>query len=489
MIEPKGRKKYNTKKRWPRVFLGVIVMLLVTLFGLQFYGKHLLSKVILKKAPKNIELSYADLDFNILFGNVGLYGVKLSFYDPRTKETKATVKLEALKVLDIHYWSLWKKEQFIADSVSIEKADMLAYKKTSDDVYVSIKEASVDLGKFKIDSKKIKEKIPFQFSKISLDLKDVYLNLSRFEELELAKLSYKNNYLEFQNIFISSKYDKMELSKRLQTERDYVDFKLEKGFSRGIYIKEVKDSIKVFAETFNLNNSELHLFRDKLLPDDFRKKMLYGALLRNLPFKLNIETVLIENTNVFYSERINEAIEPVSISFENLNAKIDSFSNENNKNIDIAVNTDLMGEAPLQFNWSFNPLDKTDAFNASAILTDLDAKSISPFLESQANVKALGRIHELYFTIHGNDFRSMGDMKMKYEDFKFTILDEDQLRINKTLTAIVNIFTNDGSKTDLNGYRYGNIEVERDKTKSFFNYLWLNTKEGLKNTVIGNGKK
>ena len=119
----------------------------------------------------------------------------------------------------------------------------------------------------------------------------------------------------------------------------------------------------------------------------------------------------------------------------------------------------------------------------------MEAETINPFLESQANVRALGRIHEMYFTIHGNDFESTGEMKMKYENFKFSILDEDQLGINKTLSTLVNILTNDGSKTDANGYRYGDIVVERDRTKSFFNYLWLNTKDGLKNTVVGNGKK
>ncbi|MDB4293235.1 hypothetical protein N9954_07470, partial [Maribacter sp.] len=95
----------------------------------------------------------------------------------------------------------------------------------------------------------------------------------------------------------------------------------------------------------------------------------------------------------------------------------------------------------------------------------------------------------MYFTISGNAVSSQGDMKMKYQDFKFDVLDKDRLKVNKVLTAIGNIFINDGSKTDANGYRYGNMEVERETNKSFYNYLWLNVRDGMVNTLTGNGKK
>ncbi|WFO14783.1 hypothetical protein M601_012620 [Cellulophaga baltica 4] len=61
--------------------------------------------------------------------------------------------------------------------------------------------------------------------------------------------------------------------------------------------------------------------------------------------------------------------------------------------------------------------------------------------------------------------------------------------MNKFLTTVVNLFTNDGSNTDEYGFRHGQIKVERDPTKSFFNYLWINVKDGILHTMVGNGKK
>jgi hypothetical protein len=78
---------------------------------------------------------------------------------------------------------------------------------------------------------------------------------------------------------------------------------------------------------------------------------------------------------------------------------------------------------------------------------------------------------------------------MNYENFRFRVLKKDRMGVNKLLTFVGNIFTNDGSRTDKSGYRYGEIYAERDNTKSFFNYLWINVMDGIVSTLTGNGKK
>ncbi|WP_158850339.1 DUF748 domain-containing protein [Algibacter sp. L1A34] len=489
-VNPKSNKKYSVlKNRLPLVILGVVGILLIGILGVQLYGKHLISNLVSKQLPDNLELTYEDLDLDILFGNMEFNSMKLKFFSLKTKKTEAEITIETLKIKDVAYWLLLNKKQFNTDAVNVGNADVIVFKKDSDSIKCSVENVSFELSKFKTDSLLLQNKIPFDYYTSNLLLTNLYLDLGRFEMLKVATLSYKNNNLKFEDLSITSKYKQQELSEKLVKEHDYVDFKVTDGASTEFRLKTVNDSFLVSAHNLSLNNSELHLFRDKLLADDTTKKLLYGTKLRNLPIQLDIETFSIENSNVFYSERVDKGIDPVSISFENLDAQIDNLSNINKQKTKIKVTTKLMGEAPLEFKWEFNSLDTADSFKASANLKDLKAVTINPFLESQANVRVLGEIHDMYFTIYGNDFKSTGDMKMKYEDFKFSILNEDRLGINKTLTALVNVFTNDGSKTDVNGYRYGDIEVERDKTKSFFNYLWLNTKDGLKNTVIGNGKK
>ncbi|SFB84525.1 protein of unknown function [Algibacter lectus] len=484
--------EYKTKtihKKWPQVLLGVAIILLLCLLGLQVYGKYALTEAISDKTPKNVKLTYDDLDINILLGSVEFHNLNLKTLNEITEKIEILATAEFLKITDVAYWPLYKDKRFEADNIEVKNAKITTYKEDTDDVHFSVDELSFNISDVKTDKEMLQNKIPFNYETLDAELQELYLDLSRFEALKVASLSFKENNLKFEDLSIASKYDKEALSKRLTVERDYVDFKVPQGNFEALELGTAKDSFAVSVERFNLNNSELHLYRNKLIADDFTVKTLYGTRLESLPIKLNIESFFIKNANVFYSEKVDLDIDPVSISFEDLDAEMNNVSNTNTEKTDIKVQAKLMGKAPILFNWDFNTKDAADSFNASAVLTDLEAETINPFLESQANVRALGRIHEMYFTIHGNNFKSTGDMKMKYEDFKFSILDEDQLGINKTLSALVNILTNDGSKTDANGYRYGDIAVERDRTKSFFNYLWLNTKDGLKNTVVGNGKK
>lgn len=477
------------KKKFSKIFLGVLGVLLLCLLGLQFYGKHLISKTISKQLPENLELIYKDLDLNILFGNIEFKDLKLNVLNLKTKKTETQVTLEALQIKDLKYWTLWKNKQFNIDDLIVKNADIIVFKKDEKGVELSANNISFEFSEFKTDSILFKNKIPFNYKALNLTLSELFVDLSRFEILKIATLSYESDNLKFEDLSLVSKFNKEELSQQLKKERDYVNFKVPKGTSTKLILKIENDRFKISADSFSLNNSELHLFRDKLIADDTSKKILYGTKLKKLPFQLDIETFAIENATIFYSEKVTENIDPENISFEKLDARIDNLSNINNKKTTINATTKLMGKAPLEFNWSFNTSDPADTFNASAVLKDFDAITINPFLESQANVRALGSISEMYYTIYGNDFKSTGNMKMKYQNFEFSILNKDQSGINKTLSVIANIFTNDGSKADENGYRYGDIEVERDQTKSFFNYLWLNTKDGLKNTVVGNGKK
>jgi hypothetical protein len=68
-------------------------------------------------------------------------------------------------------------------------------------------------------------------------------------------------------------------------------------------------------------------------------------------------------------------------------------------------------------------------------------------------------------------------------------MERDKLRVNKLITFIGNLFVDDGSRADENGYRYGTLQVERHQNKSFFNYLWISLQDGMLDVLSGNGKK
>lgn len=487
MFKNKEEKGSNARILWFGVAFVALALLLVA--GLQVYASHKVSDVLAKGLPPNMEVRYGNLHINVLLGHIGFSSFEYKLYRGKDREVELEALLGTLEIKGLDYWTLWKEGRWSVDRIKVGNARVAGYDTESDNLSFALQKGRLELRGFKTDSLLFRQKLPFAYKTLKFKGDGMFLNLGPFEALTVATLSHDGQDLEFEDVRITSKYGRDLLSQKLEKERDHIDLCVPRGSVGGLALGTVNDSVHLGAEKVELLGPELRLYRDKLLPDDRRTKPLYGSLLRDLPLKLDIDDLAIENASVSYSERVRKGEVPVSISFGRLRAGIHNLSNTNTRKTEIEARAFLMDEAPVQLQWKFNSSSPADRFYASATLKDLKAEAINPFLESQAKVRVKGHIQEMYFTLSGDDLSSRGDMKMKYRNFKFSVLDEDRLGVDKVLTLIVNLITNDGSKTDEKGYRHGRIAVERDRSKSFFNYLWLNLRDGLKNTVVGNGKK
>jgi hypothetical protein len=106
------------------------------------------------------------------------------------------------------------------------------------------------------------------------------------------------------------------------------------------------------------------------------------------------------------------------------------------------------------------------------------------------NITLDGELNKTFFTIDANANTGSIDLKTDYAQFDINILKGDGKDKNKLLSGIVNLFVAKTSQKKEDDYRYGNAEnVERDKTKSVFNFVWLNAKSGLLSAMTGGGKK
>lgn len=73
-------------------------------------------------------------------------------------------------------------------------------------------------------------------------------------------------------------------------------------------------------------------------------------------------------------------------------------------------------------------------------------------------------------------------MQLKYRDFKVNILKDGEEGSKSFLSDLANlILKNDSVNEEVS---QENIEVERDRTKSFWNFLWLCIREGAIKTLL-----
>ena len=116
-------------------------------------------------------------------------------------------------------------------------------------------------------------------------------------------------------------------------------------------------------------------------------------------------------------------------------------------------------------------------------------RSMNLFTQPNLKVQLEGELLQTYFTMQGNPNQSRIDLKLKYDNFEVKVLDKEGTKINKFLSSVANLFIKKNSETTSDDFRESFSEVERDNTKSVFNFLWLNVKAGLLEAMTGGSKK
>lgn len=513
---------------WSKKLIGILLLIIVvSFFFLQNKFKSEVINAIDTKLPSNIKLEYSQVNTSILTGSIELDSLSAQLFSSE-RDLISTFNTNKFKISGFSLWQFllnkniaieaiifenpnlqyyqkqYKKQQskdttinnnqfdknITIDEISLINGSLKVYENNDTILLTSIDSVNFTLNKLNTNTNKLKEKIPFNYKSFQLNAKHFFTNLSSYETLEIETLTIEDDKLNLKKSDINPKYTKEELSSKITVERDYFDLhipeitinKLDFGFKNNTFF--------VTADSSKITKPNLVVYRDKRVTDDLSIKKMYSKMLRDLDFNLTFSEIKVNNGYVSYAERVEDTNKAGKIFFNAIDANLSNLSNryaEGNKTV-IAVASKFMGKSPMRLDISFDVNNTQDHFLVSGQFKNFDTKIANTFFKSNLNAKAEGQIEQIYFTLNGNNFDSEGDLKMKYEDFKFEILNKKN-NVNKLLTAIGNIFVNDGSKTDKDGYRHGEIKVERNNTKSFFNYLWINVQDGLISTLTGNGKK
>ncbi len=503
--------------RYIKIAVGIILLLILAGVAAQLFFTNKIKTVLNKKVPEELNFTYTNLSTNVLLGKINLTDVSAN-----SSKKGFDFKAKSVTVSGLHYLPLFQngditianltvespgityhqrekgstsKEQgkippknINIENFSVQKGTLKMLDQTSDSL-ATLQGIEFTLSDINFNQETSTQNIPFTYGEYLLHAEKGYYDLGPLEFIAFQQMQLNPNDGQFQQVELRSKYSKAELSKRLAHEHDHYDLTID-----NLILKDWDFGMENELPYFHLGQMQLqepvfHVYRDKLLPDDTTHKKLYNEALRDLKLDLQVDSIQISKGLITYEERLEADIDPENLSFTDIEATINNLHSKGSGMVAVNANAKLMGNGPFTLDWSFDPQSKSNDFLAKGSLSNFQSKSISPFLKSNLNAEVKGTIQQMFFTISGNELESQGDMKMKYDDFEFTVLKKDGLGVNKILTAVVNLFTKNGEKTDENGFRHGDFKVERNRDKSFFNYLWINLKEGLVDTMTGRGKK
>ncbi|MGB5941262.1 MAG: hypothetical protein WBG71_00110 [Leeuwenhoekiella sp.] len=499
--------------------LYVIIGIALLFAGAHFYLKHKITQFLDGDIAENIRLDYSDFSLNTLTGSISISDVRLKQLS-ESDSVKLGVSSNKIAVNDVSYWEYIANGEIHISSIFIENNQLNLYKTQNkeqdsasakksknfdknifiDSLFIGPTElnqfttpshtapeahavlSKIALSTIKFPVKDPVKKIPFNYKSIVIAADTAFYKLSRFNELKTGAVTLTNNDLNIENFELATPMSRQNLSQESEKERDHVQLNIpiislqnmDWGFS--------EDNFQLKIPRLTITEPHCSIYRDKRLDDNTSKKQLYSESLRNLPLGLQIDSMLIKKGHLVYSEK-TESQEPAgTLYFENLNAEMTHIVAghlTDGTDTKINISTQFMKTAPATVDWSFNVQNPKDRFVFKTSVDNFDASQINDFTVHTVGLSLEGEINQIYFTISGDDNSSQTDIRLKYEDFKVEMLN-DKSKNKWFISTIANIFVKKNSKKNGNlEFQKGSATTQRDKQKSFFNFIWISLKDAL----------
>jgi hypothetical protein len=519
-----------------RLKIGLIIgasILMVLITGtlvVNFIIKNKL-KEGLNNFSETIKIQYQDIHVNSLTGSMELIHPKISIYGKTAENILAQIELNELSINNFSYWDYFFNDKISIENISINEPKAIyhhnnlvnlkssgksfkdSFKKNIEIETIEIINGDVEIfdvaneslilksenihfkvNDFGIKKLNLNRKIPFTFQDYQLTYDNMFYQLNDFENLVVEQANFNTNFYKIKNLSIKTEYSREALSKHISVERDHFDLSIDSIMVKNHDVGIKNDSLFYFESNHvDFYQPIFKIYRDKLVADDTSYKSLYSKLLRGLNFDLTLNKVFLNNASIVYTEKVKEDTKGGILKFSNLNAEINNLSNtygRNENKTSVHIDAIFMENTPLKVDWDFDIKDTNDEFVFKADISNLAASHMNQFMEPNANLRLSGELKKIYFTINGNDQTSLIDLKLQYDNFNIVILKQNGKEKNKLLSGLINLFVSKDSNNKSTAFRHGhNDTIERDKTKSVFNYVWLNVKAGLLNAMTGDGEK
>lgn len=506
------------------VVLGLAVLFFGILIASNIIIKNKIAKFTKDQLPENITANFEGVSLHLLNGTLTYNDVSVTLQNKSNDTTHTYLSAEKVIIEDVSYWDyLFKKEihiedikikspiiqyyknllvvakdstkpkafltlnkPLLVDELSIDNALVTFFDQSKKDTLLHVKDITVEVDDILVNNSTLNKRLPVDFKNYEAEADSIFLKISPFENLTVGDFKLKNKEAIIDKLHLATKFSKAEHASMLKQERDHFNVALEQ-----IKVNNIDfgfNNRKFFAKSslVKLTEVDATIYRNKLVADDPTTKPLYSKMLRELPIDLTVDSLSIENSAITYQEKVKEDQPAGTIYFDNFQAKLSNVSNTYGEELKtrIVIDSRFMHSAPLHVDWDFDVNSTADDFTFKAELGMLPANEMNSFTKPNLLVELEGETQKTYLSIYGNTSESEINMRMKYDHFKVEILRDNGRKQSKILSGLLNIFVKKDSNSSTSGFSECSATVTPDRTKSFFNYLWLNISGALKNCLL-----
>lgn len=364
----------------------------------------------------------------------------------------------------------------------------------------TIKGLNIHVTELLVDSASQYDKSRFYYTKnIQLNLKDhKFITKDGLYDISIADVSSStaSKILRISNFRVKPRYPEMEFSRKYKVQHDRYDLNFKEILLNNVDFLKFNTQRKLQASVLLVNGADVKIFMNRELPPvSFDKGRNYPHVaIRRLKLNTSIDSVLIKDSRINYSEYNPKSKKKGTVTFDRFNALIRNVSNDPDQ---LAadhwaranVRAWLMNKGRMDVNLNMDLTAKNADFNFNGTMARMDMRELNALSRnmSLAEIRS-GMINKAEFRVSANWRTSSGYLKLNYNDLSIDLLkndtDTDTLKKRGLLSALANslIIINDNPGKD-GRLRTGKAEAVRINSASFFNLMWKSVFAGLKESV------
>lgn len=247
-----------------------------------------------------------------------------------------------------------------------------------------------------------------------------------------------------------------------------------------------KKAIKI--ETLTVEKALIDVYQNKNLPLSQQKRMPH-ELFRAIKPYLNIDTILVRNANVLYTEL--QGNQEGQLEFEHLQGVILNISNDTLKMSDASparldVRAELMGAGLLDVSLQIPLLATNFRCDYSAHLGKTDMTYLNRLVAGQQKFRVeSGNAETIELKVQVRNGLATGQIEATYNDLKISILDEKDGRKKKFISVVANmVIRGNNGHENMRPFKVGNINYRREPGDGILRFIWRAVQTGLMETLL-----
>jgi hypothetical protein len=287
------------------------------------------------------------------------------------------------------------------------------------------------------------------------------------------------------------KYDKKEFSGKLQFQTDRFDLVIGKIELAGIGIEQLIKGEPLRISAIRLDSLDADIYRDKNVAFNINRfPPFYNESFMKIGLPLYIDTVMVTNSKILYSELAEGRNSAGEILLDNFNLSSYGLTNQLSDSTRIHemrffINAKVMGEGPMNVELVLPLEGNMHDFEITGSVGAMKLSPLNGMVEPSMNMTFNeGKLNRMTFYFSTNDYSSKGWMEFLYSDLDVILLRKDPAKEYGIVSFLANTMTLSNNPAPGKDLKIVEIGFERDKNKGIINYVWKTIQSGMVRTIL-----